>query len=481
MDGCRRNPSGLKSCRLHRSRKPTKRGLVGWLRVASRQARSPPPMSGSTPGAPPTAPSGATRFGHSRSEVWTCEPRFSGFHGDSWSGRARDAGAQGGGPRTPGIRASRAPGNARRRAEGATGNVPGYVGSTVGDLNLRWVLGVVAIGIIVIAAGLALQKFSSEAWASVLIEGGVAVGLAGILVGLERRMVRRAVAGARDEARAVARQQADDATKELRRRVERLEDLDEAQALARTQRIAAIQQVITDLRTGEVRPSTVGPVLLDGLEGFFADRAFHVRTAAEPQCHVLYFLPLRDGSGMVPVMWLDFEPFTFSGQTLETGHGNAIQAPDRNPTTVAWSDSEQPSVVASELEEALERTNRPLHNFSFAFALGQLARSLEIMREARRAPAGDPRRIRGRLEFLVNDWWVITTEGLESINEDVLYPIQRAGFTTGRGVGIWQKGYAIIPSNDIDGKPGLAEAVQWLREREGVPVGDEPPPRRTSM
>ena len=357
-----------------------------------------------------------------------------------------------------------------------SGLVPGYVGTTVGALNLRWVLSVVAIGIIVIAAGLALEGFSSDAWASVLIEGGAAVGLAGILVGLERRMVRQAVAGARDEARAVARQQAEDSTEELHRRVERLEDLDEAQAVARTQGIAAVQQVISDLRTGEVRPGTVGPVLLDGLDGFFADLAFHVRTAADPQCHVLYFLPLRDGSGKVPIMWLDFEPFTFSGQTLDTGNGNGIEAPDRNPTTVAWSDGEQPSVIAAELEEALQRVNRPLHNFSFAFTRGQLARSLEVMREARRAPAGDPRRIRGRLELLVNDWWVITTEGLESIQDDVFYPIQRAGLaTTGRGVAIWRKAYAVVPSNEIDSRPGLSEAVRWLREREGVPVDDEPP------
>lgn len=340
-------------------------------------------------------------------------------------------------------------------------------------------LGVVLAGGTLVFGGLFFADFKGDAWASVLIEGGAAIALAGLLVALERRMVVQAVEGARDEARAVARAETTRAADDLRGRVERLEDLERSQDEASSRRRGAVSEKIAKVRSGDVRCNTVGALLLEGHRGLFNSRYFRVRASLEPNGPVLYFVPLQDGRNEVPFIWLDFDQPTFSGRTIDAGR-IPIEVPDANPTTVLWAGNTPASEVAGELAEVLERTNTPSSGFSLAYALDRLARSLEIMIEARRAPGGSPRRLQGRLELLINEHWVLTDAGLESLDEALVYPLQGGGFTAAGGR-IWLRKHLVISDEPVD-LDGWSEARKWMEDREGTSIHASPPkpnfPRR---
>jgi hypothetical protein len=188
---------------------------------------------------------------------------------------------------------------------------------------------------------------------------------------------------------------------------------------------------------------------------------------------VLYMIPLKAQNG-VQALWLDFEPFVYDERTLDVA-GSPIHAPLKGASTVMWILKDQTAAqIASDLEEGLERRNEPLNDFRLGYALARLAESIKVMRAARAAEAGSPRRMKGSLQMLINDSWAITSYGLESVMHANAYQANWAGFgSTGR----FGPTTVNVPTSVADG--GLlqwGEALSWLEDRERWRVDRGPGP-----
>lgn len=328
-------------------------------------------------------------------------------------------------------------------------------------LNWKWAATVTLLGIVAIIGGLAIGEFAADSFEALLLEIGSAVGLVAVLVVLERRLETRVAKRAESAANeAVSR-----ATSDLRERVVRLENLDNEQSRERADRRRQIDAKLQDILSGELTVRTVGEILTDGQdEHLFDGGAFRVRTSPEPTAHALYMLPLRDNQS-VQMMWLDFEPLVASGEALDVG-GRPIAIPKRGPSTVLWTPDDDAAAVASQLEAGLSRRNEPFQGFSLRYALERLARSYQVMWDARAAAADSPLRIHGRLQLLVNEGWAITSHGLESTRTAAAYEVRRAGFQGGGGVAVWRHAFLTLPPNP-PADPDLEAALRWVQEREG--------------
>lgn len=334
-------------------------------------------------------------------------------------------------------------------------------------LDWRWVLPTSIFGLGAVWVGLALGDFSDSAWSSVAIEVGAAAALAGLLVALERRMVRRAVADARTEATAVAEAAVQRAAGELQARVQRLEDLERGQAEGRARRRSSDSALIDSVRSGALSSDLVATLLRRGLGGYFDRSEFRVRTSNNPQCPVLYLGPLR-ATDQADV-WL-----AFASPTDVEIDDDEIEYPIGDVRfVVPWTPEDPASDVAGLLEEDLARTNTALNDFDLAYAFRSLANSLEVMLNARLEVADSPRRLEGNLRILINEHWALTSAGLESLDQDICFPVAGGGFTA-RGGHVFEPRHIIVP----DPAPDLAgwdEAAAWVRDREGIRVGNSRP------
>lgn len=315
-----------------------------------------------------------------------------------------------------------------------------------------------------IAASLWMGDFESPAVASVLLEVGAAIALLAAFVVVEPRLMRQVAS----VAESAAVEAVDRSTAGLRERVVKLEDLDRAQQEERIARQRERDGEIDRLLTGALSPASVGELLAAAHdEKLLDDRRFHVRTSQEPSAHVLFMLPLRAENG-VRVMWLDFEAIEDSA-LVDQEFGFAL--PKKGEATVVWINSEPASQIAADLEAGLQRLNRPLHGFSFAHALEQLAESVRIMRRARSSEPESPHRLEGRLRFLINGRWAYTSYGLEALQGTARFSITDAGFRGGPPAATFWPG-CINSCERPEDEPEAEwrEAVWWLAEREGFEV-----------
>jgi low affinity Fe/Cu permease len=318
-----------------------------------------------------------------------------------------------------------------------------------------------AAGIGLIVAGLWAGGFHEAATSDVLIDVGTAIGLVLVIVLLQRRILVQVALVARQTAEETVERE----TSGLRDRVVRLENLDEAQEQERERRRRASTEPVRRLVNDELSAQVVGQVLAYAYgERMLDPERFRVRTSASPHCHVLYFLALKAANG-VPVLWLDFEPFEWGDGTFELQGGETIPLPKGRDTTVVWIYEKDAAEIASELEKGLERVNRPSHDFSLRYALQQLAKSVEVVIQARAAPVDDPTRLRGALALLVNDDWAITSFGLESVTHDVAYQVSWAQFLSG---GVYHRTTLRMSADPPEeARAGWDEAQAWATNREG--------------
>ncbi len=334
------------------------------------------------------------------------------------------------------------------------------------EVNWKVAIPASLVGALAIFVGLAFGGFDRSAFSSVLIDVGTAIGLVVVLVLLERGVLGHAAAVARREATETVTRE----TAGLRDRIVRLETLDAAQAEERVRRRQAATEAVQRLLDQELSAATVGDVLVHAHEhGLFADGHFRVRTSADPKCHVLHLLPLKAANG-VAALWLDFEPFAW-GEMVELD-GRQIPTPEHKETTVMWIHDQDAADIASDLEAALERKNLPTYGFSLGYALRQLAKSVNVAERSRAAVAGDPVRLQGSLELLINDQWAITSFGLESVDLPLAYPVSWAGFKGGGGAAVWRKTTVkSLADPPAEALAGWYEAVAWVTEREGWAIG----------
>ena len=158
---------------------------------------------------------------------------------------------------------------------------------------------------------------------------------------------------------------------------------------------------------------------------------------------------------------------------MEVGDLN-IPVPIKKDSTTIWIFDSSADEVASELEAGLEKSNQPLHSFSFGYALRRLAESVRTVRAARAAEAGSPVRLDGLLELLVNRHWAITTYGLESLLTEHAFPFRPRGFDS-RGVAHLAS-VTVANLAQVKEMDGFVEALRWVSDREHWQVV-EPEPR----
>lgn len=329
------------------------------------------------------------------------------------------------------------------------------------DDRLNWpVVGVVSVvGVTAVGVGLRLADWKAEAWSAVLINTGVAIGLVSVLVLLERRVVRGV-------AQVTAREETERLTADLRGRIERLEDVDEAQEQVRSEQRRAAAAQIQAIRSGDISCSTIGALLVEAIRDRLVDPdVFHIRTSNEPECPVLYMLPFIDPSRVIAV-YLDFEPIEIAGQAVVVD-GEPIPVPEKTDSTVMWMD-EDAAAIGAQLQAGLERRNEPARAFGFGHSLEMLLNSIEVMRNARAAPAGSPHRFQGQLRILINNEWAFTSAGLEAVSTDGFIAIRSAGWADGGG-GRWVGPYAHFAEEQRShADASLAEALDWIENREHI-------------
>jgi hypothetical protein len=338
-------------------------------------------------------------------------------------------------------------------------------------INLKWAVPATIVGVGIVIGGLVVGRFSRATVAEALISLGVALALVGVLVFLERHMLR--------EVSHVAASAASDAvenqTADLRERMSRLEDLDEAQVRAREERKRRSDQLIDRLKEANLdHPRFVGDLLLSALtDKLFDGATFHVRTSADAECPVLYMVPLVSGTDVIG-LWLAFEQFDQFQHMKVEGVPEPIVVPVNNGSGAMWVHGTTAGEVAGELESKLEQRNEPRHSFSLAFALERLAQSVLVMRDARAADAGSPQRLRGALVLLINDQWAITSEGLESLaSEAAAYPISLAHWGSD---GTWQRQHLKVSSpRPSESSAEWREASSWMEDREYCEIVSDDP------
>ena len=337
------------------------------------------------------------------------------------------------------------------------------------DTRLRWkpAVGATLLGLVAITAGLWIAGFSKDAWSGALIGIGSALALLAVLAVLERRLVAEVNSSAERTARAVARQE----TGALEERIVRLEDLDDIQQSSREQRRRAASAAAEAVRSGGVDPRTIGTLLRDAAEDGLLAESIRVRTGPDPDCPILWVLVVvSPGQNM---MYLDFQEIRVSGQRID-----GVPVPDGSPTMVVWIESDAIADVVAELEKSLERSNQALDGFKMSYAVDRLTRSVEVMRAARAAPRGSPLRLEGRLRLLVNDDWVLTDWGLESVTTSDGYKAEYVTNISGSGsYNVFKTANRVLISDHerLQASPSLGEALRWLEEREGLAIGERPP------
>ncbi|MDF1597862.1 MAG: hypothetical protein P1T08_17415 [Acidimicrobiia bacterium] len=323
-------------------------------------------------------------------------------------------------------------------------------------INWPLVTAVTVAGLAALGAGLWLGKGTADAWSSVLIELGAAIGLASVLVFLERRVVRRV-------ATSTARAEAERVTADLRDRIEHLEDVDAAQEQERSEQRRQAAARMESIRQGGITSAAVGALLVEAVRDRLIDPdMFHVRTSSDPACPVLYMLSFVDPKRVLTI-YIDFEPIEIDAQPILV-KGHPIPVPLKTDSTAMWTDQE-PSVIAAELQAGLERRNEPARGFGFGHSLERLLKSIQVMRDARAAEAESPARLEGLLRVLINDDWAYTSAGLEAVAMETRFTVKAGGWPDGGGR--WVGPYLRL-SQEVrsHADTSLAEALEWIEKRE---------------
>lgn len=337
-----------------------------------------------------------------------------------------------------------------------------------GAVNVRTALFVTMLGVIAIGGGLWLGRFDRQAFSGLLLEIGAAIGLVAVLVVVEERLVRRASTAAAASAREVVREE----SRNLADRVLRLEELDEAHAARRDEQRERDQEAVNRIRVGGLDVGSVAKLLVQAEnEGLIASGwGFRIRTGERTDSSPLY--PMVFAPSLEHVVFLAFEALTVARVPALYGvpdqHNIPEKAPDQRKVVVEWK-AQSADEIAFELELALRRANQPAEAFSFRYALEQVAQSVEVMRSARSAPLGDPRRLRGRLVALVNAEWAWTDWGLESVDSEIGWPMEIC-YTTPTSTGTRQGFLVAEPDHPCLRSPAWADAADWIRLHAPAPI-----------
>lgn len=271
-------------------------------------------------------------------------------------------------------------------------------------------IGIFVLGLLVLGA----SRWYGTTWAEVGASFGTGLLLAGFVLWLEPRLVREvsetagsvATTAADRTATEVAQRIVEENTAEIRERIDQLESLRDLQQRVEAERHAAASGLMDKVRERPDFDSTV-ELLVEAREKALFSERIHLRCGSNQDFlmylyigdHLVFLAlgedPIEDGQGPIEItVYSPTDTFPSAESYWWAGE----------PVEEAW----------NSLLDACERKSVPIEGIDLTDVFESLAASYGAMIEARRSPAGDPRRLQGKLRFLVNDEWAMTTAGLES-------------------------------------------------------------------
>lgn len=320
-----------------------------------------------------------------------------------------------------------------------------------GGLNPKWVIGSIAIGAVFVWAAVVESDDNSDVYSSVLVEVGVGIALVSIIVWLEQKFVRGVAAG-------VAREVAEEVGNSTDERITRLEDLASSEQEARSGAVRMREAQLDNLFQDGLTAESLGKALLSAATNNVLGKDFGVRTGDTSDSPVLYPL-VQSHNGEVDLIYFGFRKWTVSGETF-TIHDKEVPVPDAQPS-VTWTKDQPAEEIAVKLEEVLRSANIPTSDFSLTCAIGRLRDSIRVAERARDAKGGSGKRLEGALVLLVNDDWVLTDSGIESISSDrLISPLRVQVSGTGKTRTVLEFAF---DREEIDSDPSLAGVPEFLR------------------
>ena len=279
-----------------------------------------------------------------------------------------------------------------------------------GHINRKWLSITLIVGVGSLLAGASIGEWSRGSISGLLIEIGGGAVLFAIGIILQPLILRKIGTATQEVASATARSVTDD----LSRRISRLEDIKEEQVQGRHQREQEVSEVLANLRS-DVSVESVGHALMEAYKyRLLSPGGFRVRTSDKLDGPELRFLPLAE-PGKVVLLWMSFVPMNLVPQELG---GEVMDLPENSDGVVLWKHGDMSAgQIAARLESELIKLNHSaMSEFSFSYAIERLIQSIDVMFRSRNAAYRSGLKIEGPLIVLINDEWVLTSRGLESVH-----------------------------------------------------------------
>ena len=275
-----------------------------------------------------------------------------------------------------------------------------------------WLLVSIASAVALLVVSVVLRGWSGETVSDVLlaVSSSALVLVVGVI--LEPRLTRRIGETTREVLR--------DETEPLAQRILSLEELAEEQIRQRQNIREEITEITEALRTAPNRQSVLNVMLRADELNLFDPHCFRVRTTTDIEGPELFIFAY---DAVQSELWLNFSPVLY-GSTDPTLWDPWHGPPDENPVGILWSKEQSTVDILRSLEENLLASDAEYgSDFDFSHGLGMLAKSLEATFAVTTPGLNSSGRLLGELICLINDEWVLTTHGLESLRADLHYSL----------------------------------------------------------
>lgn len=235
-------------------------------------------------------------------------------------------------------------------------------------------------------------------------------------------------------------------TAELEERMTRRGDIGEIQASEIERQESDAQAMMASL-DDPVTFSIMAELLdLAYTEGFFTEEVF-VKTSTER------------GLPLLEIEMPDAQRIAFSIHSRADSTFRGTQFELMPEGTTVWHEGEGLETIIGRIVSAYKILTLPHRLLSLEMAFAQLKDSYRFMYASRQEPVDSVKKLNGRLRFLINDEWALTTIGLESTVSDAVFKHRRGFLDRREGIDI---GHTPCPPGC---DPDLWEEAQYYMQR----------------
>ena len=270
------------------------------------------------------------------------------------------------------------------------------------------------IGILLVGVVLALLGYLWEGtWEDVFIEVGAAAGVGGIVLLFKPRLMRQVGERAAETATTTAEAITTSRTEALEERLVRLESISDIQAGEQDRQQEEANRLITAISETPSYDSVYELLTEADEQRLFLDGVF-VRTnegTGTPLLKLrLFIVDSQDRRHeMVRLVSLLFYSLRDGGYK-EVHQGRVL-----------WASDEEFGELVQKILRLHVQLNMPTEGLDLEESFQHLQRSYQLMIDARLSPPTSHQRLQGRLIFLINDEWALTSAGLEATQSDHIY------------------------------------------------------------